>query len=60
MRFRMKRGMKGETGNERPVDECEVRCLNEMKARLKELGACQREWDSWKRAGAPFPKESAS
>ncbi len=48
------------SGYERPVDECEVRCLNEMKGRLTELGACQREWDSWKRAGALPLKESAS
>ncbi len=27
------------SGFDRPVDACEVRCLNEMKQRLKELGA---------------------
>ena len=29
---------------DRPVDDCEVRCLNEMKQRLKELGARERNW----------------
>jgi len=27
-----------------PVDECEVRCLNEMKAKLSQIGAQQRQW----------------
>lgn len=31
-------------GYERPVDACEIRCLEEMKQRLKELGACERHW----------------
>jgi hypothetical protein len=31
-------------GYERPVDECEERCLEEMKQRLRELGACERHW----------------
>jgi hypothetical protein len=26
------------------VDQCEVRCLEEMKQRLKQLGACERQW----------------
>ena len=29
---------------ERPVDQCEVGCLNEMKQRLQELGAPQGRW----------------
>jgi len=29
---------------ERPVDECEVLCLNEMKAKLFELGAQEKRW----------------
>ena len=29
---------------DRPVDDCEVRCLNEMKQHLKDIGACEREW----------------
>lgn len=28
-----------------PIDECEVRCLDEIKANLKEVGADQRVWD---------------
>ena len=32
------------TGFERPVDECEVRCLTEMKQRLRELGASEGQW----------------
>ena len=31
-------------GFERPVDPCEIRCLKEMEQRLKELGACERQW----------------
>lgn len=31
-------------GFERPADDCEVRCLSEMKARLKELGAGEGRW----------------
>lgn len=27
-----------------PVDECEVLCLNEMKAKLAELGAQEKRW----------------
>ncbi len=27
-----------------PVDECEVLCLNEMKAKLSELGAQEKRW----------------
>ena len=27
-----------------PTDDCEVRCLNEMKEKLKELGAHERDW----------------
>lgn len=33
------------SGFDRPVDACEVRCLNEMKARLKELGVRDTRWD---------------
>lgn len=32
------------SGYERPVDECEVRCLTEMKQRLRELGASEGQW----------------
>ncbi|MCZ7627126.1 MAG: hypothetical protein C3F12_09100 [Candidatus Methylomirabilota bacterium] len=28
----------------RPVDECEVRCLDEMKAKLAQIGAQHRQW----------------
>jgi len=31
-------------GYEAPVDACEVQCLEEMKDRLKELGAHERVW----------------
>lgn len=33
-------------GFDQPVDQCEVRCLEEMKQRLKQLGACERQWSS--------------
>jgi hypothetical protein len=33
-------------GFDQPVDPCEVRCLDEMKQRLKQLGACERQWSS--------------
>jgi len=29
---------------DRPVDECEVLCLNEMKAKLSQIGAQYRQW----------------
>ena len=29
---------------DRPIDECEVLCLNEMKAKLRELGSRQGRW----------------
>lgn len=29
---------------DRPVDECEVRCLNEMKEKLAQIGAQHRQW----------------
>jgi len=29
---------------DRPIDECEVLCLNEMKDKLSELGAQERRW----------------
>ena len=32
------------TGFEQPVDECENKCLNEMKAHLRELGAFEGRW----------------
>jgi len=38
------------SGFERPMDECEVRCLEEMKQRLRELGACDRRWSRPKEA----------
>ena len=31
-------------GFDQPVDQCEIRCLQEMKQRLAKLGACQRQW----------------
>ena len=31
-------------GFERPVDDCEIRCLKEMEQRLKELGAGEHHW----------------
>ena len=31
-------------GYDRPVDECENRCLNEMKQHLRELGAREGRW----------------
>ncbi len=31
-------------GFDQPVDDCEMRCLKEMKAHLAELGACERQW----------------
>ena len=33
------------TGFDRPVDECEMRCLKEMKEHLSQLGACERQWN---------------
>ena len=39
-------------GFDQPVDGCEVRCLDEMKARLRELAACQRQWSYAARARA--------
>lgn len=33
-------------GFDQPVDQCELRCLEEMKQRLRELGACQQQWSS--------------
>jgi hypothetical protein len=38
-------------GFDQPVDQCEVRCLAEMKQRLKQLGACERQW-SFRRASS--------
>jgi hypothetical protein len=31
-------------GFDQPVDQCEVRCLEEMRQHLKHLGACERQW----------------
>ena len=31
---------------DRPVDECEIACLNEMKTKLSSLGAQERYWKS--------------
>lgn len=31
-------------GCERPLDECEDRCLKEMETRLRDLGACRLQW----------------
>ena len=33
-------------GFDQPVDQCEMRCLEEMKQRLRQLGACERQWSS--------------
>ncbi len=38
-------------GFDLPVDQCEVHCLEEMKQRLKQLGACERQW-SFRRSHA--------
>ena len=38
-------------GFDLPVDQCEVRCLEEMKQRLRQLGACERHW-SFRRSHA--------
>ena len=35
-------------GFERPVDGSEVPCLREMQQRLREIGACERQWNSHK------------
>lgn len=35
-------------GWDQPVDECEERCLQEMKARLAEIGACRQSWTKHK------------
>ena len=40
---------------DRPVDACEVRCLNEMKQHLKDLGVCERQWQS----SSPAPSSGA-
>ncbi len=37
---------------ERPVDECEVRCLAEIKDRLRALGASEGQWTRGKPEGA--------
>ena len=37
-------------GFERPVDACEVRCLEEMKQRLREVGACEHGWSNRREA----------
>ena len=34
------------SGFQQPVDACEVRCLNEMRGRLRQLGACERQWSN--------------
>lgn len=39
-------------GFDQPVDQCEVRCLEEMKQRLKQLGACERQWSLLKTSHA--------
>jgi hypothetical protein len=39
-------------GFDQPVDACEERCLEEMKAKLKQLGACERHWSSVQAMGA--------
>ncbi len=38
------------SGFERPVGKCQVQCLEEMKQRLRELGACDRRWSRSKEA----------
>ena len=32
------------TAFDRPIDECEILCLNEMKATLSDLGAQEKRW----------------
>ena len=39
-------------GFAQPVDACEVRCLEEMKSRLRQLGACERRWNHVERLSA--------
>lgn len=29
---------------DQPVDECQVRCLDDMQKKLRVIGACQRQW----------------
>lgn len=36
-------------GLEGPVDACEIRCLNEMKTKLRELGVTEGEWRARKK-----------
>ena len=42
--------------HEQPVDECEDRCLKEMEARLRELGACRLQWADPKTKGAEIKR----
>lgn len=37
-------------GLDQPVDPCEVRDPEEMKSRLRELGACERQWSEGQEA----------
>ena len=37
-------GIRHRSGFDRPVDACEVRCLNEMTQKLKEIGARKGKW----------------
>jgi hypothetical protein len=37
-------------GFDQPVEQCEVRCLEEMKQRLRRLEACERQWSFRKAA----------
>lgn len=39
-------------GFDQPGDQCKVRCLEEMKSRLNELGACERQWSQALKGGA--------
>ncbi len=39
-------------GFDQSVDACEERCLEEMKTKLKQLGACERHWSSAQAIGA--------
>lgn len=42
-------------GFDRPVDACEQKCLNEMKAKLRQLGALQGRWQPSRKS---FSKEA--
>lgn len=45
---------------DRPIDECEMRCLKEMEQALGELGACQGTWISMRQAAFPSSQGGAN